>query len=570
MKHGLLSLSSGSCHRSASQLLTQGSKAKVINRIMTRDASVYSSQAKLKALVANRLGWVDVASGMQKKIAEIEKFGNQALKDGIRHVVLIGMGGSSLCPELFGLVFGKHSKIRSYHVLDSTDPVAVASVDRKIELGKTLFIVASKSGGTIETRSHEAYFWHRLQQELVKNPGKHFAAITDKGSDLEKSSKKNKYRHVFVNPSDIGGRYSALSFFGLVPAFFAGCDLKKLLTNAVAMEELLRTRTDETNPGLALGTLMAAAWKAGRDKLTFVASAKSAPLVPWIEQLVAESTGKHKKGIVPIEHEPLLPVGKYGQDRVFVFCRFDKESNKQKGFAAKLQKMNVPVVEMVLDSSYDLGGQFLLWEAATAVAGWHMKINPFDEPNVTESKQNTMAILAAFEKIGSMPIGTPHAIHGNLSLLLDDKSRRTRKNGSLKSAVHKLLGQGKAPRYVALLNYFASDAQSEIELDKIRALIGGKTGVATLRGYGPRFLHSIGQLYKGGAPKGVFVVFVRNQYARLGIPGKVFDFGQLITAQAIGDTQALVSRKLPVLLIGLDGVPSKALREFQSIVRSAR
>jgi glucose-6-phosphate isomerase len=572
VKHGSFSLSAGSAGRTYDTLLKTGAAADVARRIMARDASVYSTEKKLKALIANRLGWVDVASTMRKQIPLIEKFGNKALADGIKHVVLIGMGGSSLCPELFGLVFGKHPKLKSYHVLDSTDPIAVAAVDKQIDLKKALFIVASKSGGTVETRSHEAYFLARLKQEQIKNPGKHFAAITDKGSDLGTFAKKNKYRQIFVNPSDIGGRYSALSFFGLVPAFFAGANLRTLLDSACMWEGLLRDRTGESNPGLALGTLLAAAWKGKRDKLTIVASKRTSPLVPWIEQLVAESTGKQKRGIVPIENEPALAPDKYGKDRMFVFLRMHGESDRNRALLVAMLKRKAPVIEIVLESPYDLGGQFLVWESATAVAGWYLKINPFDEPNVTESKENTKAILAAFGRIGSMPIPEAHAVQGHLSLLLDDKSKRytAKKNGSLKILVGKFLKHAKPPQYVAILNYYPSDDQTEKGLLEIRRSIGTKYGVATLRGYGPRFLHSIGQLYKGGPQTGMFIVLVRNQYATLPIPGQPFDFGQLITAQAIGDTQALVKRKLPVLLIGVDGLPGRALRELQTIIRSQK
>ncbi len=569
MSKGSFVITPGVTNRAYEQFVKQGEEKKLPQRIMSRDAAVYSSEPKLKALIANRLGWTDVASAMRAQIPQIEKFGNKVIADGIHHIVLIGMGGSSLCPELFGRVFGRHPKIKSYHVLDSTDPISVASVDRQIELKKSLFIVASKSGGTIETRSHEAYFLMRMDQAQVNDPGKHFAVITDKGSDLEAFARKKKYRHIFVNPSDIGGRYSALSFFGLVPAFFAGADLHKLLDNAVAAEALLHDRSGETNHGLALGSFLAAGWKQGRDKLTFVASKKTAPFVPWVEQLIAESTGKQKKGIIPVESEFPLLAARYGKDRTFVFFRMHGESDRNRALMVRLIALKVPVVEIVLDSSYDLGSQFLIWETATAAAGWFMKINPFDEPNVTESKENTKKILAGFEKIGRMPIGEPRAVHDHLTLLIDDtsKPRSNAKNGSLPAAVGKLLKRAKPPHYLAILNYYTSDDQTETALEKIRKQIGDRTGIATLRGYGPRFLHSIGQLYKGGPAKGLFIVFVRNHYAKLPIPGQPFDFGQLITAQAIGDTQALIKRKLPVLLIGVDSFPGQALREFHSLIR---
>jgi len=436
----------------------------------------------------------------------------------------------------------------------------------------TLFIVASKSGGTVETRSHEAHFRGLLKNAGVKNPGRHFCAITDPGSGLEESAKKLRYRKVFLNPSDIGGRYSALSYFGLVPGFFAGVDIRALVDDAVIMQRLLTEREGEANAALTLGSFMAACARAGRDKLTFVASKRTAPLVPWIEQLVAESTGKKKLGVIPIEAEPVGRANLYLKDRVFVFLRMVREkAADQSALADNLSRRGVPVVEMTLGSLAELGGQFLLWEAATGVAGWQLGINPFDEPNVTESKNNTRAILGAFERSGEFPDQKAHGRFGKLSLIACGGCEKYRKTDSqdLTRLLKRFFAGGKPPGYCAFLNYFKADSKTEKLLAQARAVINDRTGMATLRGYGPRYLHSVGQLYKGGPATGRFIVFVRARYGRLEIPGEVYGFGQLIAAQAIGDAQALMSRSLSTLVIAIEGGAAPGLEQFLTALRRA-
>ena len=571
-KQGSLRVSFGAVKDSYRKSLDKAAKADVIGQIMARKPQAFSRSKQIQKLVANRLGWVDAATSMKRHIAGIEKFGKAVLADGIKHVVLMGMGGSSLCPEMFGLMFGKHPKLKTFAVIDSTDPAAVRAVAGKIEPARTLFIVASKSGGTVETRSQEAYFTGLLRDAGVKKPGRNFAVITDPGSGLEAFAKKNHYRKIFLNPPDIGGRYSALSLFGLVPAFFAGVDLKLLLNDALFMQKLLCERKGETNPAVVVGALLSAASKAGRNKLTFMASRKTAPLVPWIEQLVAESTGKKGKGVVPIEAELPGKLEKYGKDRLFVQVKmYGERTPPHDAFMAAAEKKGYPVIQVVLGNPYEVGRQFLLWEAATAVTGYLFGINPFDEPNVTESKNNTKAILSAFERSGEFPDQLPHSRWGKLSLVAYDGARKYSYDQltNLTKFLRAFVKGGKPPKYFALLNYFKSDRASETALNEIRAMVRNKTGMATLRGYGPRYLHSIGQLYKGGAPDGMFVVFVRGNYGRLEIPGQTYDFGQLIGAQAMGDAQALIKRKLPTLVIAIDGKPAEGLKAFGRALKSA-
>lgn len=565
-----MKLQAGRVAPESDRLVRKGVSVDLVPQIMNRQANLFSRNAAIRSLIANRLGWVDVASSMRKNVAAIEQFREKALGDGIRHVVLMGMGGSSLCPEVFKLVFGAHAGLASFDVLDSTDPAAVKEIASKIRLSKTLFIVASKSGGTVETRSHEAFFIDQFRQQGLSSFGEHFVAITDKGSDLEKFARRNHYRRVFLNPSDIGGRYSALSYFGLVPAAFTRVRIGDLVEQAVQMESLLRERHDESNPALLLGAVLAAGQKQSANKLTFLASKKLAPLVPWIEQLIAESTGKKLRGIVPIDAEPAGARSTYGRDRLFVTLAMAGEPAPGR-FLSSSRRGAAPCVQIRLGSTLELGQQFVLWEAATAVAGCFAKINPFDEPNVTESKENTKRILASHEKTGRFPFDKPAVQWGKMSVLTArshhalDQTRLPDPTRFLRA----FLRAGRPPQYLALLGYFKSDIGTEREFARLRTLVRDKTGMATLRGYGPRYLHSIGQLYKGGPQCGLFVVFVKKQRAALPISGQSFGFGELIAAQGLGDAQALLKRRRPTILVAIDGQPASGIKQFCGLVRGA-
>ncbi len=572
MKQGSIQIWTGPLQTRYNRAVGKSVRSAVVPKIMRRQPGVYSAKADIRKLIGNRLGWVDSAVMMKRRVGAIERFGQAAIADGIRHVVLMGMGGSSLCPELFKLVWHKHAGLTSFDVLDSTDPAAVKALVRKLTPKKTLCIVASKSGGTVETRSHEAFFRGWFEAAGIREIGRHFAAITDSGSSLHTFARRCKYRKVFLNPADIGGRYSALSYFGLVPGYFAGVDLRALLDDAVMMQKIIAEREDETNPAVVVGSFMAAAAGDGRDKMTFVASKKTSSLVPWVEQLVAESTGKKKRGIVPVENEPSAEIEKYGKDRFFVFLRMVGERTaEQDKFKANLKRKHFPFIDIVLGSKNELGRQFLLWEASTALVGWHLGINPFDEPNVTESKNNTRAILSAFERSGQFPDQSPESYWGKLCLIAYDGVRKysAAQLDDITKFMKRFFSDARPPQYAAFLNYFKADRRTEVALEKIRKVVRDKTGMATTRGYGPRFLHSIGQLYKGGPANGMFIVFVKGNYGRLPIPGQVFDFGQLIAAQAIGDSQALIKRGLPTLVISIDGKAADGLEIFSRAVSRA-
>jgi glucose-6-phosphate isomerase len=565
MKQGTISITPGRLTAAYEKAVRRATKVDLVGQIMQRKPGVFSSKPAIKKLIANRLGWVDSATLMKRRVNSIEQFGNEVLKSGIKDVVLIGMGGSSLCPDLFRLICKRHPKLKSFNVIDSTDPAAVTTLARKLEAKKTLFIIASKSGGTVETRSHEAFFIGWLKDNGVKMIGRHMVAITDSGSALHKFARKNKYRKVFLNRADIGGRYSSLSYFGMVPAFFAGVDVRALIDDAVQMQKLLVGREGETNPALVLGSILAAGAKVGCDKLTFIASKKTAPLVPWVEQLVGESTGKKKKGVIPIEAEPVGKIEQYKDDRLFVFLKMTAEKTPADDkLKQALIKKRFGVIDITLGSVAELGRQFLVWQTATAVAGYHLAINPFDEPNVTESKNNTNTILAAFERAGEFPQHRIESRWGKIALVAygGDKKYTRAERQNLSRLLKRFMTGARRPSYLAALNYFKSDNKTEAALGKLRKTVRDKTGMATLRGYGPRYLHSVGQLYKGGPQTGLFVLIVKAKYGRLPIPGRHFDFGELIASQAIGDAQALIKRGLPTLVFAIEGSTTAGLESL--------
>lgn len=569
MNSSSLILSPGNLKAGYQRLLVQATKARAAERIMRREAALFSRSPKLRSLIGNRLGWVDVASTMQERINQITAVADRAIADGLTDVVLLGMGGSSLCPEVFSKMFSSTRRVRSFHVLDTTDPEAILRVMEQIDLRKGLFIVASKSGGTIETRSQEAYIHAQLRHLGNDSPGTQCIAITDPGSDLEQFARTNRYREIFQNPADIGGRYSALSYFGLLPGYLAGVDLTALLADAVIMQRLLAERVDETNPAVALGALMAAGVLQKKDKLTFLASPRIAPFVPWVEQLIAESTGKEKTGVVPIEAEEIA-AAEFGPDRIAVLLAVAGEAESvHRRMARSLEKKRIATANLSLGTPYSIGGQFVLWELATAICGYLLGINPFDEPNVTESKNNTRALLDAVKRGDATLTPQPLTTWGALSLIAvsSPKEKGIRQSPTLTKGLHTFLAGARSPQYCSVLAYTGMDDETESAITQLRNAIRKKTGLATLRGYGPRFLHSIGQLYKGGPQTGRFIILVRAQSADLPIPNQAFGFGQLIAAQALGDAQALISRKLPTLVLAISGDPAEAIRSLAAAMK---
>ena len=491
------------------------------------------------------MGWLSVP---EKMLENADRF-EELARDGTEYsdVVLLGMGGSSLCPDVFRNTFGVVPGHPRLHVLDTTDPATILAVRQRIDIGRTLFIAASKSGGTTETLSHMAYFWEEVRETGTRKREHQFAVITDAGSPLEHLAAERDYRWVFLNPTDIGGRYSALSYFGLVPGALMGVDVRELLERAEEMAHACDASVPvEQNPGLWLGAVLGSLANQGRNKLTLVISPRVAAFGYWLEQLLAESTGKNGKGIVPVEGEPLGRPEAYGSDRLFVHVRVDGDPEEEAVRA--LEKAGQPVVTLTMRDQLDLGGDFLRWELATAVAGSLLGINPFDQPNVQESKDNTKRVLAQFASEGKLPqaASVPAAQAGPV--------------------VAGLLDHARAGSYFAIMAYTTRADASEQALRRIRASVRDSTRLATTAGYGPRFLHSTGQLHKGGPPVGLFLQVVQDDARDVDVPGEPYSFSTLKLAQALGDLQSLESRNYPVARVDLGSSPEVAWSELAAAV----
>jgi transaldolase / glucose-6-phosphate isomerase len=523
-------------------------------RLWAKDPMFWSSDPAKQQEISDRLGWLDVADKMLEHSAEFRDLAKagRAYSD----VVLLGMGGSSLGPDVLRHTFGAAKGHPALHVLDTTDPATILAVRRKIKLEKTLFVVASKSGETTETLSQFAYFWELVagRAQGANRAGKQFAAITDPGTSLEKLAKDHGFRWIFPNPPDIGGRYSVLSYFGLVPGALMGVNVEQLLGRAVEMAKSCGDSVPvENNPGMWLGAVIGQLALKGRNKLTLIASPKVASFGYWVEQLLAESTGKEGKGIVPVEGEPVGKPAVYGSDRLFVYIRMDADAPNRQVVA--LETAGHPVVTLTLRDTLDLGGEFLRWEIATAVAGAILGIDPFDQPNVQESKDNTKRVLAQFKSKGKLPPAesTPAA--------------------RARAGVKTLLGRAKPGAYFAIMAYTGRTAASESAIAAIRTAVRDSTQIATTAGYGPRFLHSTGQLHKGGPKTGLFLQIVQQDDQQddkdVPIPGQPYSFSILKQAQSLGDLQSLSSRKLPVLRVTLGRDPAAGWKALTEAVKAA-
>ncbi|CAN5474621.1 bifunctional transaldolase/phosoglucose isomerase [soil metagenome] len=518
------------------QLVGRADEQHVARRSWAKDDTLWGPAGQ--AEVADRLGWLTAHETYAEQIDEIEAFATQARADGFSDAVLLGMGGSSLAPEVLRISFGgrQHDRL-ALHVLDSTDPGAVLALQRGVELEHTLFLVSTKSGGTIETLSLFEHFWS------LRPHGEQFVAITDPGSSLEALAAQRGFRRTFLNDADVGGRYSALTLFGLVPAALMGVDIECLLDGAgVAAEACTAYHSSEGNSGLWLGAALAALAMQGRDKLTFVVDEPIASLGLWAEQLVAESLGKQGKGIVPVTDEPLAGPQAYGEDRVFCYLRDNDDPSEQLDAAVEaLALAGQPTVTLPAGGPEDLGRIFFFAEFATAVAGWALGVNPFDQPDVQAAKDMTGRILRELEDGGELP-ATGDA---------DD------------DALLALLGGAAPPGYVAILAFLTPGEEVDMAVTELRATIREATRATTTFGYGPRYLHSTGQLHKGGPANGRFLVLVHDGPDDVEIPGKPYTFALLKNAQAIGDLQTLRERGRPAERLRLRGDdPAAAVREL--------
>jgi len=509
-------------------------KDHIIERILAHDYTVWQPD---QTEISNRLGWLDIAERMQAAIPDITSLVDQLRQTGFRKVVLIGMGGSSLAPEVFRTSFGQKKGYLDLVVLDSTDPAAILDLDRSLDLAHTIFIVSTKSGTTTETISFFKHFYNRVLGKFGEaKAGGHFIAITDPGSPLVDLAKRSNFRATVLADANLGGRYSALSHFGLLPAALVGVDLRTLLTRAINMAEACKK---ENSPGGWLGVILAELAKTGRDKVTFLLSRSIASFGNWIEQLIAESTGKSGKGILPVVGETPGPIDEYGTDRLFVnLCLEGDHTNDV--FVTALMNAGHPVLVIKLQDVYDLGGQFYLWELATAMAGYRLGIQPFDQPNVESAKILTRKMIAEFSKKGALPAAHPSPM--------------------TKASLHEFLANPAQGAYIAIQAYLPSSPAMDEALLGLRLKLRELTHLGTTVGYGPRFLHSTGQLHKGDAGKGLFIQFLSHAIQDVlipdvaGNPGGSLTFGALKTAQALGDQQALLEAGRKVILFNLGSV----------------
>ncbi len=492
------------------------------SRLWQKDTSVFSvaSDPGVRAAIANRLGWLAAPAQMRHELAAVRACVERAQADGLTHVALLGMGGSSLCAEVLRQTLAPEGMRNRVRVLDTTDERAVRDAAAALPPRATLFIVASKSGSTIEVTSLESYFRDWLAGHGIDAPGRHMVAITDPGTSLVAHAAAHGYRHTFINPEDIGGRFSALSLFGLVPAALMGIDPARLLDAAAPMADACRS-DDEDNPGTALGLFMAQQALAGRDKLTILLPPSLARLGLWIEQLVAESTGKLGRGVLPIVDEPEAAVlAEYGRDRAFVLVTSPGDAHAPARRAA-LAAAGHPVFHYESDAGA-LGAEFFRWEFATAIAGIALDVNPFDEPNVRDAKARTQALLDAG---GGLRVDPPYVDrHGVL--------------GRTHRPDHTAAPTGP---FVAILDYLPQDDRRAATVARVRAALRARTGAATTYGEGPRYLHSTGQFHKGGTNSGVFLLLTGVDATATSVPGAGYSFSTLKYAQALGDFAALVA-----------------------------
>jgi transaldolase / glucose-6-phosphate isomerase len=502
---------------------------------------------------------------MEANLDALIRFASEIKAAGFRYVVDMGMGGSSLAPLAFQHTFGAAENGLQLIVLDTTDPATIQKVEREVDLPETLFIIASKSGTTAEPLAFGEYFYAKVKALKGDRAGENFVAVTDPGTPLVKMTKERKFRKTFLNFADIGGRYSALSYFGLLPAVLMSVDVGELLVRALRMTHACASCVPEhKNPGLGLGAAMGELARQGRDKVTFIVPKPIATLGMWLEQLLAESTGKEGKGLLPVSGEPLGDPLVYGHDRLFIYFRLKNqtEDSLERGVAA-LREAAHPVVTIQLNDPLDLGQEFFRWEIATATAGSILGINPFDQPNVQESKDNTNRLLDTLKKQGQLPEEKPALVENPLSLYVSKAA------ATIAETLQRFLAQARAGDYVALMAYLTEDSATEQALQAIRLRLRDSLRLATTLGYGPRFLHSTGQFHKGGPNTGLFLQLTADDTANLAVPGQPYTFGIFKRAEALGDLEALRKHARRVIRIHLGADVGKGLAALDQAIKAA-
>ena len=542
-----------------------------MKRLWDRDATLWTGDDESKWL-----GWLDIVEEQTAQQEQLQKFAKEVQTRGFEHVLLLGMGGSSLCPEVLRMTFGHIPHFPVLHVLDSTDPAQVKAFEHQIDIEKTLFIVSSKSGSTLEPNIFKQYFFERAKQTLgATKVGSHFIAITDPGSKMQQVAEGDKFLHIFFGRPSIGGRYSALSNFGMAPAAAIGLDTKKFLSRTAEMVRASGpSNTIEENTGAMLGIILGSAANAGRDKVTIITSQGISDLGAWLEQLLAESTGKIGKGIIPVDREHLGSPDVYGNDRVFVYIRLENGTDSdQDAKVAALENAGHPVVRITIADIYDLGAEFFRWEIATAVAGAIIGINAFNQPDVEASKVATRSLTSEYEKTGSLPPEKPFFEETGVKLFSDEINAaeliKAAGEKSLAGYLKAHLSRIKAGDYFAVLGYIQMNAEHEQVLQTLRHAVRDKKRVATCLGFGPRFLHSTGQAYKGGPNTGVFLQITCDDSVQLPVPGQKYTFGVVKAAQARGDFQVLAERGRRAMRVHLGTNLKAGLAALQSAVQKA-
>ncbi len=538
--------------RSVEETLCQLEMDNIISRIWDRDPTVWAHPGHDGREIVDRLGWLAAADDMESRVAEIQTFAREIWGAGFAHVVLLGMGGSSLAPHVLAKTLAPKDGYPRFHMLDSTAPAAVLQCERAIDLTRTLFIVASKSGSTIEMLSMFKYFWQRVG-DLTLNPGRAFIAITDPGSGLERIARERAFRAVFLNPTDIGGRYSALSLFGLVPAALAGVDIARLLQSARRIASRCGPAVPvRENPGAVLGAFLGAMARQGRDKIALAISPMFADLGLWIEQLVAESTGKQGTGILPVVFPPASELAnearRLADHALIAIVPGSQAATAPSHPAALVRKLSDP---------YELGGEFYCWEMATAIAGHLLRVNPFDQPNVAEAKRNTADMLALYERRGALEPADVLALGADTDIREPAQTLR------------RFLADIQPGHYCALLAYLPPDETWDTLFAETQERLTLRLQAAVTFGYGPRYLHSTGQLHKGGPATGHFIILTADDAEDAPIPGERYTFGTLKNAQALGDKQALEAAGRPVIHIHLRGDASQAATVLRQAIQAA-
>ena len=543
-----------------------------VRRLWQHDASLWTNEDEAKWL-----GWLDIVDEQLGAAGQLKAFAGEIKSGGFSDILLLGMGGSSLCPEVLSLTFPQTPGFPRLHILDSTDPAEIRSREKEVDLAKTLFIVSSKSGSTLEPNIYKQYFFERVQQTIgADKAGSRFIAITDPGSKMQQVGERDHFRHIFYGLPSIGGRYSALSNFGMIPAAAMGLDTDRFLKRTKEMVEACKAWTPvDQNPGVMLGMIMGSAAKLGRDKITLITSPGISDLGAWLEQLIAESTGKLGKGIIPVDREQLGAPDVYGNDRIFAYVRLEGAPDAaQDAKVAALEKAGQPVVRIALSDIYDLGQEFFRWEIATAVAGSIIGINAFNQPDVEASKIVTKQLTSEYESKGSLPPEKPIVEEAGFKLFTDErnaaelaKAAGTGSDGALKNYLRAHLARLGAGDYFAVLGYIEMNAEHESLLQSLRIMVRDRKRVATVLGFGPRFLHSTGQAYKGGPNSGVFLQITCDDAQDLPVPGQKYTFGVVKAAQARGDFQVLADRKRRALRVHLGSDVKAGLTRLTELVK---